>query len=99
MKPLSIYLTVVNPFISAALLNTDLEKLNDWSKKNGLFPLISKTECMTISNKIKKPFHPWLIFDDVTLKEVESHKHLGVIFSGNLSSNLQIAVAVPTKCY
>lgn len=40
---------------------------------------------MTISNKIKNSF----IFDDVHLKEVESHKH-SVIFSNNLSWNLQI---------
>lgn len=86
----SIYITVENPFSSAALLNSDLEKINDWSKKWLVSFNPSKTECMTISNKIKKPFHPSLIFDDVHLKEVESHKHLGVIFSSNLSWNQHI---------
>lgn len=43
---------------------------------------------------------PWLtcIFNNVNLKEVESHKHIGVISSSNLSWDLHIAVAVPTKC-
>lgn len=86
----SIYITVENPFSSAALLNSDLEKINDWSKKWLVSFNPSKTECMTISNKIKKPFHPSLIFDDVHLKEVESHKHLGVIFSSNVSWNQHI---------
>lgn len=33
----SIYITVENPFSSAALLNSDLQKINDWSKY-GLYP-------------------------------------------------------------
>lgn len=62
----SIYITVENPFSSAPLLNSDLEKINDWSKKWPVSFNPSKTECMT--NKIKKPFHPSLIFDDIHLK-------------------------------
>lgn len=50
----------------------------------------NKTECMTISLKLKKPFPPSLIFDDVHLKDVESHKHPGVTTSSNLSWNLHI---------
>lgn len=86
----SVYITVENPFTSGTLLNSDLEKINEWSKKwLGSFNP-NKTECMTISLKLKKPFHPSLIFDDVHLKDVESHKHLGVTISSNLSWNLHI---------
>ena len=42
---------------------------------------------MTISMKRRKPFHLSLIFDIVYLKEVESHKHLGIAFCNNLSWN------------
>ena len=42
---------------------------------------------MTISVKRRKPFHPSLIFDIVYLKEVESHKHLGIAICNNLSWN------------
>lgn len=42
---------------------------------------------MTISMKRRKPFHPSIIFDIVYLKEVESHKHLGIAICNNLSWN------------
>lgn len=50
----------------------------------------TKTECLTSSNKVKKPFHPSLIFNNVQLKEDETHKHLRVILSCNLSRNLHL---------
>lgn len=50
----------------------------------------TKTECLTSSNKVKKPFHPSLIFNNVQLKEDETHKHLRVILSCNLSWNLHL---------
>lgn len=50
----------------------------------------TKTECLTSSNKVKKPFHPSLIFSNVQLKEDETHKHLRVILSCNLSRNLHL---------
>lgn len=87
---ISVYITVENPFTSGTLLNSDLEKINEWSKKWLVSFNPNKTECMTISLKLKKPFHPSLIFDDVHLKDVELHKHLGVTISSNLSWNLHI---------
>lgn len=50
----------------------------------------TKTECLTSSNKVKKPFHPSLIFNNVQLKEDETHKHLRVILGCNLSRNLHL---------
>lgn len=50
----------------------------------------TKTECLTSSNKVKKPFHPSLIFNNVQLKEDETHKHLRVNLSCNLSWNLHL---------
>lgn len=50
----------------------------------------TKTECLTSSNKVKKPFHPSLIFNNVQLKEDETRKHLRVILSCNLSRNLHL---------
>lgn len=40
--------------------------------------------------QIKVPFHPSLIFNNVHLKELETHKHPGVILSSNLSWNLHL---------
>lgn len=69
------------------ILKTEIHK---WSKQWLVSFNPTKTECLTISNKVKKPFHPSLIFNNVHLKEVETHKHLGIILSSNLSWNLHL---------
>lgn len=38
--------------------------------------------------QIRVPFHPSLIFNNVHLKELETHTHPGVILISNLSWNL-----------
>lgn len=90
---------VDNADTSACLLNTDLEKIHKWSKLWLVSFNPTKTECLTISNKVKKPFHPSLIFNDVHLKEVETHKHLGVILSSNLSWNLHVDETVKKNIF
>ena len=64
----SIYITVENALVSGDLLNNDLEIIHTWSKKWLVSFNPSKTECMTIAMKKKKPFHPSLIFENVHLK-------------------------------
>ena len=85
------YIVVDNS--SAFLLNNDLDQINKWSRQwfESFNP--AKTECLTISNKANKRFHPSL---HVHQKEVESHKHLGVVFSSycNLTWNLHIEEVV-----
>ena len=75
----SLYIAVDNPDTSAVLLNNDLDQINKWSWQWLVSFNPAKTECLTISNKVKKPFHPSVIFDSVHLKEVEFHKHFGVV--------------------
>ena len=41
----------------------------------------SKTESMLLTRKRNKSIHPDLIMDTTIVKEVETHKHLGLIFS------------------
>ena len=63
------------------ILNTDLIKLKEWSKKSIKFnPL--KTEVMAISN-IHNDYEIDLKYDENILKTVENHKHLGVTISSN----------------
>ena len=64
----SLYIVVDNPDTSAVLLNNDLDQINKWSRQWLVSFNPAKTECLTISNKIKKPFHPSLIFDSVRYK-------------------------------
>ena len=40
-----------------------------------------KSESMVVTRKINKPNHPPLFMSDVLIKEVSSHKHLGVHLS------------------
>ena len=86
----SLYVVVENPYTSALQINRDLIKINEWACRWLVTFNPNKTECLTISNNIKKPFHPSLIFDDIYLQEVEAHKHLGVILANNLSWNLHV---------
>ena len=90
----SLYIVVDNPDTSAVLLNNDLDQINKWSRQWLVSFNPANTEYLTISNKIKKPVHPSLIFDSVHLKEVESHKHLGVVFISNVTWNLHIEEVV-----
>ena len=42
-----------------------------------------KTESMIISRKIEPQFHPPLYFNNIPIKNVTTHKHLGLNFSNN----------------
>jgi hypothetical protein len=42
-----------------------------------------KTETMTITRKINKPFHPPLIMNNTIINQVTEHKHLGLEISND----------------
>ena len=50
----------------------------------------SKTETMILSRKRNKPLHPNLLMDSTILNEVETHKHLGLMFSQDCSWHAHI---------
>ena len=43
-----------------------------------------KTEPMIISRKVELEFHPPLYFNNVPIKNVTTHKHLGLTFSNEI---------------
>ena len=86
----SLYIVVENAMNAAKIINSDLAKINEWSKQWLVKFNPSKTECLTISRKIRKPFHPALYFDNECLTEIDSHKHLGVTIANDLSWNLHV---------
>ena len=77
----SIYVIVDNPQSSSDLLNTDLSNIHKWASTWLVDFNPSKTESLTISRKHNKPVHPDLFMNNVMVKNVPDHKHLGVIFS------------------
>lgn len=76
---------VDSPEQSALILNNDLEKISNWSKKWLVTMNPSKCETIVFSAKKNKPFHPELLLDDSTISEVSSHTHLGLTLQNNLS--------------
>ena len=43
----------------------------------------AKSEAIVISGKTNKPYHPPLEMNDQPIKEVTSHKHLGIFYSND----------------
>ena len=62
------------------MLNSDMEKNQQWSDQWLVNLNQRKTEPMVISNKCINPHHPPIYMNDAIIREVEQHKHLGVIF-------------------
>ena len=84
------YLFVDNPIANAEALNKDLENLSIWATEWLVNFSPAKTKSMIFTRKRKKQHYPPLFMDGQTLDNVESHKHLGVTFSTNLSWNEHI---------
>ena len=79
----SLYIVVENPVTAANLLNNNLGRVHSWA---GIWLVdfnASKTESMLLTRKRNRPIYPNLIMDNTILKEVVTHKHLGLIFSQN----------------
>lgn len=79
----SLYIIVHDPETSAELLNSDLVKIDDWAEKWLVTFQPPKTESLVISRKTNKPAHPALNMQNQQIKEVDTHKHLGIHFSSD----------------
>ena len=79
----SLYVEVDSPGLTANLINDNLSKIHEWSKKWLVNFNPTKTVTMTVSKKLHKPIHPSLLMNNTSLTEVTCHKHLGVSFSSN----------------
>ena len=64
------------------ILNNDLERLNKWSVQWRINFNPNKTEFMIFSNKVShQTVYTALYLNRIRLKEVDEHKHLGLILS------------------
>jgi hypothetical protein len=64
------------------MVNLDLAYLNDWSKRCLVKFNQNKTEIMVFSSRDTK-FYFKFDFEGASLRDVELHKHLGLIFSND----------------
>ena len=79
----SLYIIVENPITAAEHLNADLAKINLWATKWLVAFNPTKTESVIFSRKQNKPYHPPITMDQHQISQVNSHKHLGLIFTSN----------------
>ena len=59
--------------------------MNKWAEQQLVSFCPPKTESLLVSSKKRKDPPPPITFGPSVIKEVTAHKHLGVIFSNNLS--------------
>ena len=79
----SLHIIVGQADLSAELLNNDLKLIHEWAQTWLVSFNPSKTESLLISKKTHPPVHPPLYMNDVMIKTVTEHKHLGITFSNN----------------
>ena len=60
-----------------------MQKVQNWSNSWLVNFNPKKTESMIISRKVETQFHPPLYFNNVPIKNVTTHKHLGLTFSND----------------
>ncbi len=69
---------VEDPHEAGQLLQSDIDRITDWSSKWLVKFNPAKTESLLISRKVNKPQHPQLHMLNQPIIEVDSHKHLGI---------------------
>ena len=92
----SMYLGLEDTTTRTNILNSDLDKINSWANKWKVKFNETKTKLMTISNHTTPDTQP-LIFNNDTLEEIDSHKHLGVIIQNNCKWDRHIK-SILSKC-
>ena len=81
----SLYIIFENPIQAATILNSDLSQIYTWASNWLVTFNPSKTESLLFSRKLFKPLHPTLYMNQQDIITVESHKHLGLTFTNDLS--------------
>ena len=77
----TVYFIIEDINTAAENLNSDLNKVHTWSKKWLVNFNPQKTETLLITRKQEQNIHPALYFNNIPIKELTSHKHLGLTFN------------------
>ena len=75
---------------SSIRLNSDLAALQDWSAQWRVVFNELKTVCMVFSRKLTRLALPPLFMNNSKLRQVESHKHLGLTLSQSFTWDMHI---------
>lgn len=79
----SLYLIVDDPVTTARCLNLDLDVIHQWAERWLVKFNAAKSESLLVSRKTNKHVHPPLFMNNEQIKEVSSHKHLGIFLSND----------------
>ena len=98
----SLFSIVADPNISAEELNHDLQLICQWALqwKMKFNPDPTKpAEELIFSNKLVRQEHPPLFFNNIEVKQVPEHKHLGLILDSKLTfrSHIKEKLAIARK--
>ena len=85
----SLYIEIDEPDVAVDTLNTDLGTIQSWADQWLVKFSPTKTQLMTCSHRVKD--HPDIIFSNIKLADVESHKHFGHTLSRNLTWTAHIS--------
>ena len=77
----SLHVIVDDPIQAAEQLNLDLDKIHCWADRWLVIFNPGKSESIILSRKYNKPYHPPVLVNQTLVAEVNSHKHLSIIFS------------------
>ena len=70
---------------AASVVNKDLEGMHNWCKQWLVMVNPTKTVYMLFSRKISPSQIPPILYGNIRLQQVYEHKHLGLIFTPNIS--------------
>ena len=95
-----LYVIVDNPAGNPAALKDDLDRIKHWAAEWIVNFSPPKTKTMTLAKKKLPHAVPPINFGDTQIDEVQSHKHLGLILSHDLSwkEHIESMVASAGKC-
>ena len=84
----SLFSTVYDPKISSDELNHDLQLISQWAfqRKMSFNPdPTTPAEEIMFSRKLNQQVHPPLFFNNIMVKQVNEHKHLGLTLNSKLT--------------
>ena len=93
----SLFTVVKEPITAANDLNHDLELIRQWAYawRMSFNPDPEKQAVeLTFSRKKTEIDHPMILFNDIPVKKVSEHKHLGITLDSKLSFSTHIKSAI-----
>ena len=79
-----LFITVDDKSVAANLINEDLDAIDRWAKRWLVSFSPPKTESMVITTKPNNVPHPVLVLQNTEIKNVKTHKHVGLNLEYNL---------------